>query len=168
MIWHECVDYEPLKIIILKVTYLEDTTSVTDFVQKKKYTNLRKKNKTKKNISLLLNSSVLLVWTLISTLLSLIFDAGWVLHPSGIDIRLVKSSDCFVDLSSTPTQFLAFNFLITQVFLLKDITWNSNVQLQQSESLGDFYNIRPHWKPWKKNLGGVSIQLNFLLKDWVQ
>lgn len=52
-------------------------------------------------------------WTLISTLLSLIYWCRVVLHSSGIGIMLVKSRECFVDLSLTPTQFLASNFLIT-------------------------------------------------------
>lgn len=60
-----------------------------------------------------LNASLLPVWTLISTSLSLIYWCRVVLHSSGIDIMLVKSRESFVDLSSTPTQFLASNFLIT-------------------------------------------------------
>ncbi len=62
----------------------------------------------------LLNASLLPVWTPISTLLSLIYWCRVVLHSSGIDIMLVKSRERFVDLSLTPTQFLASNFLITE------------------------------------------------------
>lgn len=109
---------------------------------------------TEKHSPLLLNVSSPPVGTLISTSPSLIYWCRVVLHSSGIDIMLVKSSERFVDLSLTPMQFSASNFLITagehEFFPLKDTTWDSNVQLQQNESLRLFYSMRPQWKPWRK------------------
>lgn len=60
----------------------------------------------------LLNISLLLVDPYINFAKpNLLMQGG--LHSSGIGIMLVKSRECFVDLSLTPTQFLASNFLIT-------------------------------------------------------
>lgn len=86
---------------------------------------------------------ILLCFWFISTLQSPIYWCRVVLHSSSINIMLVKSKNCFVDLSLTPTRFLAPNFLITAEHEVpptpptpKDTTWNSKVQLQQNESLG--------------------------------
>ena len=78
----------------------------------------------------LLSAALLLVWTPCinfsrsNLLMQGVFFSS---HSSGIDIMLVKSRESFVDLSPTPTQFLASNFLITaeHEFLgpSKDTTW---------------------------------------------
>lgn len=83
-----------------------------------------------------------------------------VLHSSSINIMLVKSKNCFVDLSLTPTRFLAPNFLITAEHespppTPKDTTWNSKVQLQQNESLGPPQG-KTTMEAWKKTTFPVT------------
>lgn len=86
-----------------------------------------------------------------------------VLHSSSINIMLVKSKNCFVDLSLTPTRFLAPNFLITAEH--ESLPHPPPPQKTQLETRKCNYSrmkvwvlheARPQWKPGKKTTFPVT------------
>lgn len=105
---------------------------------------------------------ILLCFWFISTLQSPIYWCRVVLHSSSINIMLVKSKNCFVDLSLTPTRFLAPNFLITAEHEVPPTPPPRKTQLETRKcnysrmKVWVLHEARPQWKPGKKTTFPVT------------